>query len=952
MHIANHTAILAGIASVLSELGYHRKKAFVLKELTTGLLPALVQARKDGAAEMGVHPAASLASLNAAVKTVSTGSASGGFDESEQGMSNFLSLVCRAYGIEFGESMAPQVDKVRAKASQEPSKTIGTSVEGYGAEAIALQILEHASARYSGSSDLKFDILRSCINVCEALPDLSGALQYAAEMLRVGGSGIAPGPDSSDGSPDISIEEQVRLVNNISRTLSAARQLELEHPEAEYWDDFLIRGIEVVDANISRSLRPHAKSELEVVEAIDAKKEKNPFIYNPFLKSKAATAVEALLVAQEEALFRVTLQNLFDFDVVVERVMLASEGVPLTCEAQPTIIGPYRTQTILLSGVPQASGSLTIFGCTAKIRGCRERTYATFVEPWALKIDVKGRHVGILANQVSTSTDTDVGKRQMQRTPKGPTPSTLDLSILEEQPNVILKASSLPQSAIMLLEGETRIFTITLRNTSRTMLVDLLLLSFDDSTSSQRQSLLSDKEISAIDLYELELSTAYKQTLRWLRKVENRDLRIEPGANILVEIEVLGKPGLSSGTILVDYGHLGVPKEDLKDRFYTRQLVIPLIVTVNAAIKIARSDILGLPDTFFSSKERRQDQDSAKIDDPTAFLSRLSLANISTPRCLLLIDLRNSWSSALSITFEISDSSAPFTHTQSLHPGATDRIPLPLPRLYLANPHAPIPSLNPATKRQFVVSATKSSTKTERTMRETFWYREALLSRLKASWKEESTGRTGSIDLRSLQLTPSMLSSLRLPDLDISLSIASAEPLSPTSSTPNSAELVEQTAPSTYTVPTTTFLSVHTHLHNRSSSPIRPLLRLQPTLAHQPQAAALDLGKKLLVNGLLQRALPTLAPGDKTIVETGFLVLSQGTYEWAASVEEVVAQGVEERGGKKNGGRRRAATGEMEDLGEMGRRTWVAEEPCIVIARDEDGESGVFDDSKDDADDS
>jgi len=942
MHIADHTTVLAGIASVLSQLGYHRKKALVLKELTTGLLPALVRARKDGAAEMGVHPAASLASLNATVKAIPTGSAAGGHEDAEQGMRNFLSLVCQAYGIVPKESMATIVDKMSPKQSQGTLETSTILDHTSFTQATASQILQQASAKSSGSQDLKLDIIRSCINICEALPDLGGALRYSAELLRIGGRGIAPGPDSSDGSPDIAIEEQVRLVNNISRTLSAARQLGFEHPEAEYWDDFLIRGIEVVDANTSRSLQSHAKSELEIVETIDAKKEKNPFIYNPFLNSKTTTAAEPLLVAQEEVLFQVTLQNLFDFDVVVERVLLVSEGVPFKCEAQSTMIGPYRTQTILLSGIPQSSGTLTIHGCTAKLRGCRERHFATFTEPWNLKTDIKGRHVGIGAKKESTSTASDVGKRKTQTIPKGPKPSTLALNVLGAQPNVVWQSSSLSQLAIMLLEGETMTFTITLRNTSRTTLVDLLLLSFEDSTSTQRQSLLSNKELSPEKLYELEISSAHEQPFRWLRKGKAQDTRIEPDGDISLGIEVLGKPDLSHCNVQVDYGHLGIPKEDIKDRFYTRQLVIPLTVTVKNSIDVVRNDIVALPKDFSASKQRQQDQDSADRDASAPIFSGLNLSTTFTPHCLLIIDLRNSWPKVLTITFQVSGPSStypPFTHTQSLQSGATECIPIPLPRLYLSKPHAPIPSLNPANKRQFVVSTTKSSPETERAMRETFWYREALLERLKATWKEERTGRKGSIELRNLRLTPRMLSSFRLPDLDISMSVSSAEPPTSPPSIDMSTGPMKQSAPSIYNVPTTRFLNLHTHLYNRSASPIRPLLRLQPTHAHQPQAAALDLSKKLLVNGLLQRALPALGPGERTSVETGFLALSQGAYEWTASVEEVVAQG---RDVRKVEGRTRAATGELDGLGEVGRRMWVAEEPCVVHARDDGDEVGIY----------
>lgn len=959
MTVSDRTTIFAGIAAVLSDLKYHRKKALVLKDLMSSLLPALVQARKAGAAEMGVHPAASLASLNAAVNTVALKSSVITSDGSEQGMKHFLSLVCQAYGIVPFHSIDD--DKVEPTASNgKKTRTSSPAVGGAYAEAVASRALQQASSKMSGSQDLKIDILRSCINICEALPDLSGALHYSAELLRLGASGIAPGPDSSDGSPDLAIDEQVRLVNNISRTLSAARQLGFENQEAEYWDDFLVRGIEVVDVNPARSLQPHSKSELEIVETIDAKKEKSPFIYNPFLKSNAAPAAEPLLVAREEAFFRVTLQNLSDFDVEVERIKVVSHGATLESVYQSILIGPYRTQTTLLSGTPQLAGRLTIHGCSVKIKGCRERSFLHFNEPWSLKVDVKNRHVHLAKRPRPAAILVESGKGKPQQSFKGPIPTTLSLNVLGAQPNIAMKSISIPQLAIMLLEGETANFTITLSNTSWIDPVDLLLLSFDDSLASQRQSAISNKELSAVELYELELASARKQTLRWRSR---HDIQIDPGSVATLDLEVLGKSGLSHGTIQVDYCHLGIPRAQIQDTFYTRQLMIPLTITVNPSLDIVSSDIINLPKIYSTSDLPQREGDTTTLDDLNQrphsitaddkttkpdnsrlniepLLNRIRLSSASTPYCLLLLDIHNSWTNTLILSLELSPpspTSHPFTHTQPLHANTTTRIPIPLSRLYMPNPHQPIPSLNPSTKRQFVVSTTKSNPSAERALRENFWYREELLSQLKASWKEESTGRIGDVDLRTIKLTSEMIAALKLLDLDIGMTISSAEPSSE----------VHQTTASDFKVPTTTFLTLHTHLYNRSSDPIRPLLRLQPALANQPQSIALDLNKKLLVNGILQRALPELGPGERSTVETGFMVLAGGRYEWGAVVEEVVALGRDEGGGKRVGGRARAATGEMDVLGERGRRMWVMEGRCGVVATDEEGDGDEAEDNPD-----
>ena len=951
LSITDHTTILAGIASVLSELGYHRRKALVLKELLSALLPALVQARKDGAAEMGVHPAASLASLNASGRAMFSQNTRSASDDSEHGMRQFLSLVCHAYGILPLDQMGGSVHEGPGK----PSKSSNSKQNNSNEVSIA-RAIQQASINASGSRELKLEVLRSCINVCEALPDLGGALQYSAELLRAGGSGIAPGPDSSDGSPDLPIEEQIRLSNNISRTLSAARHLGLKHLEADYWDEFLVRGVDVVESNRSRLLASHAKSELEVVETIEAKKEKDPFIYNPFLKNTSAAA-EPLLVAQEEAFFRVTLQNLYDFDVIVEHIELLSDGLPFDCSPETTLIGPYRTQTLLLCGTPQAAGSLSISGCTVKVQGCRERKFFTFTKPWALKSDIKGRHAGLAQKLRPRYTASDPVKSNIPP-PQGPTATTLALKVTGAQPSISVKSISLPQSAIMLLEGETRTFTVSLQNTSRSIPMDLVLLSFNDSTASQLLSALANKDLSPVELYELEFAAAHKQSFRRHLKDKDRDLLIEPGGEATFEIEVLGKPQLSHGKIQVDYGYLGIPKTDIKENFYTRQLVIPITITVNASISLVRNNVVSLPSDYAQRNEQATtDPESPPLEtnNPNTTIAspyppKDNPNSLSSPECLLLLDLRNSWSNTLTLTIDLQSPKTPTkTLTHTLHPNTTHPTPIFIPRLHLPNAHDPIPSLNPRNARQFVVSSsTKTTPEAERAMREAFWYREAILSHLHATWKEESTGRHGVVELRGLRLTPRMTAALKLEDLEIGMAVSLAEPLSDEAPAPPPP--VRRLDRTTFAVPTQSFLQITTTLRNRSASPITPILRLQPSLANQPPSIALDLSKRLLVNGVLQRAVALIPPGEQVEVETGFVVLSRGRYEWGVLVEEVGGGGgSREVGGwgdssREVGKRERAATGERV-LEDKGRRVWCGEQRCTVVAvdgddDDDDGEDG------------
>lgn len=93
---------------------------------------------------------------------------------------------------------------------------------------------------------------------------------------------------------------------------------------------------------------------------------------------------------------------------------------------------------------------------------------------------------------------------------------------------------------------------------------------------------------------------------------------------------------------------------------------------------------------------------------------------------------------------------------------------LPLKKLFLTSEQRlqPIPSFEP--NKQFVVSqAPKMAPEQERARLQMFWYREQMLSRVKATWQCRSNGRGGIINLRpSLRLTGLQLNVLKKQDIE------------------------------------------------------------------------------------------------------------------------------------------------------------------------------------------
>ncbi|OJD17548.1 hypothetical protein AJ78_02361 [Emergomyces pasteurianus Ep9510] len=932
--VTDSSPILVGMASVLSSLGLDRKKAFVLKQLFSILVPGLVMARKIGAAEVGIHPAAGLSSLNhSAFEINALDIGPGNMDESVRIL---LSLVGRTYGVPGTMICVDKQENVSKRSSTANSESVP---EYDSVDSIIDRAFRYSIIDAFGDHTLKVDILKACINFCEALPDFQGVLQFTVDLLQTIKGTLLLVPDSYHGHPTLPPEEQVRFFNNVKRTVAAAKKLGDLHLEAEYWDDFLVRGVEVV--NLSNFKEPVRRSRTDFGFATldERHEEKNPFIYSAFSKTTTRRS-EGLLVAEEPAMFKVTLQNPFEFDVEIESLRIEGTGVTFEAAAHGLWLAPFTVQDSFISGLATTDGTLEITGCMVKVKFCRERRFPIFKNFWKPELEQKIKRTGLAAKEplserpLSWSSNASGTVSGIIR--KGPKPDIVLAKVIKKQPTAIIKSTSLSQSAIMLLEGETRSFDITLQNIS-TCPLDFISFSFEDSTTRQLQSALTNKENLPPDIYELELQLSTNPALTWRRdKLSQNGLSIAPGTTATFTIDVYGKPGLDDAVVQIDYAHVCASSADLPEAFYCRQISLPLTLTVNSGVDVTRCDVLPFSGDFaWMNKLQRNvqrnedsrapggDKDSIKSVEPSSTprsitqfretqfsqtLSRLGLNSFGSDHCVLLLDLRNAWPNPLSVSLVVNENisanakidNSPKLDLIGVHetydelqPGHVSRFVLVVPRVYVENPQRPIPSLNVSNKRQFVVSANKLSYEAESSARETFWFREELLKRLRGSWKEESTGREGVIDLRAIRLNARMVDALRIDDVDVTFSL---RPYSPGSSNSSGSgdgtsgidnDSVSQTGHSKFNVKTNAFLTLSVTIINRSSKPIHLLLRLQPSLRHTPHAIALDLSKRFAWSGMLQRSLPILEPHQTTDITLGITALCRGEYEIGASIEEI-----------------------------------------------------------------
>ena len=956
MTVTDKVNIFAGMASVLVTLGYKRKKAFVLREILELLHSDLIQSRKDSAAAIGVHPATSSAFFGSAQEILSSfesNSRRPGFDH---GFHHYLWLLCEIYG-----TTAPTSQEMAKSESSEP---------------VAIRPLQDARLRSFGNQDLKVSVLWSCVSISESIPDVKGILNFSAALLRTAGIGIAPEPGGNTCYPNLSIEDQTRLSTRILRIANMSFPRDPVQIDTNYWDEFLVRHVDLVPLPTTEAPVLQHKNNLGSSGGSLSLQKDGPFIYNPFLIKSPATSKANVLVAKHEATFNVVLQNLYDFDLEIERIQLASTGVKMEMSSRRAVIGPYRTQTLSLTGKPQFAGDLQICGCFVKVRGCKERRFPIFVKAWKESESCKLKNIGLAAAEHAKQEiifhDSSKARTSPQSTRVIPVESTLKLDVIDPQPQVVVKGTSLAQSAIMLLEGETKTFSITLQNVSLEVMVDLLLISFSDSTKTSLESAIANKALSAAELYEFELVLFHHEALSWKHYDKGKDLLIVPGGEASILVEVVGRQGLNQGVVHIDYGRLGDGTANLIDSFYARQLSLPMTITVDPSVELIRNEFLPFTGDFawrnqrhcplrngnvITTSQERRSRTISRVTKPEnrfqALLERLGRGSHGNEHCLLLLDFYNAWINPLSISVQVRDNTPKdvspgdswkraYTVHEVIQPGQTSRLVLILPRISLENPYALIPSLNPKTKRQYVVSSSTALMESERASREAFWFREEILNHMQATWEEEMTGRHGYIELRALHLTSSMVHTIKLEEVGIEIYISGTPKVSSqgqgsTSSYPErDFTEIYQTGRSTFRVPVDVSVFLSVKITNRLAHPVFPLLRLHPSLRHQPPLIALDMAKKFAFTGLLQRTLPRLQAGEVREIELGCTFLCSGGFEIQASVEESrlwkqPCASVEEGGGN---GRLGAETeesvfGPRVDVSTE-RRVWSVREPCIV----------------------
>lgn len=820
--------VLAGMSSVLGDLGLDRKQAMVNKELLAALVVVISQAKRIDLSVFGLVTKPDYP--DDPLRTVSTGT--------DANLQALMDLTGRAYAL------VRQSEKSQHGSSAESDKT-------RLAQETINEAIQDANLQSHGSLRLKLELLRLYSNVGEVIPDYAKVVSYTAVILDIIGPHSAPA-SRFGGRIKLPKDEQIRHFTKIQSTLSSLPDTLALRANGPYWDPFLIRKLELLPPPPRLSLLQRSLNNPKLdFHELKAGREGGPFLHEAFAKTSTQSVAEVMLVIHEDVEFIVSLQNLYDFEVVVQSLYLLTDGVLFDATSESTTLPPRGLHRIHLRGRPLAAGKLHVIGCKVKIQGCREEDFFLVEQPWSMTKDIKVKASGLPElDIVSLSRGRSIPQRK-----------AFSYDVLESQPTLSVVSSSLPPAVMSLLEGESHSFSITVHNDSTDTDIDFVHLSFEHDYIGKPASPLSD-----VEQYEVDFQDIHRPVMSWKQR-EDTSI-IAPGGGADYEIEIKARPGLRDCRLLFDYAHLRGDPLKTKKIFFTRQSSLPLTFKTSPSLELISYNFMSAPHSKVDFGEPNEQRD--------AFVWILNVRN-AWIRPLHIITRRHAESGSGTDIAELNELK------EIVQPGHNLRLSMIVPKLYVEDTSRPIPSLSGGPEKQFVVSKMRRASIVELNSRELFWYREELLKQITVEWKEQGSDRCGDMHLRSVTLKPQMLDIIKRDSIQIKLRLTSSE---------ENLGDEKQFRGVAQDVGVDSMLSLTISLSNETLQDITAFLHVNFELGTQAaELATTDVSHCLAWSGQLEKPLQTLTPGQGMTLEYGLTALSAGQYVVDVTVFGVASDG-------------------------------------------------------------
>ncbi|KAI8337994.1 TRAPP II complex [Chlamydoabsidia padenii] len=838
--------LMSQMTFIYNSIGYYRKAAWMKYQSIQLMLPILLHRRaKSTLSTNYMNSCKPLTTMNS------------------HGILKILKWICKVYGIE-----DPDMDV--------DSSTIGQQVDFY--------ITKFGKETTNRWPSLQLAVLRKCIITAESLHAYTDMLYYTTTLLR-------------NMYPYILKEEQIRLANTIQRIstiqkrAAATNETDLEDNNPNYWGVNIITRITAIQSIPRKQLHQHPLGKTMILNAISGmspshqetdssfnhseSNSSDPFIYNPFIQKKSEKE-QHLLTRNEVADFQVTLTNPFGFDLELQNIQLCTSGVSFQASHHSAAVPAFGTTNLRLSGMPQEIGTLCIRGCVIKIVGFAEQEF--------------------LVNQDEDTSDSQGNL---------PTLDQHEFMVVAEEPLVKIKSTSLIQGAIMLFEGERTQIELTLENIGNVP-VDFIALSFTNNSLAINGPSGAFTNLSMEQQYEIERINADTKVFMWHGNIKHGDQTIgdqvwfPPDSTLDLTLDIYGQRGSTHGTIQVDYGYLNNDNDNQQvpviDTFYTRQLYIPVLITVHCHLKPQNWDILSVKlediprhdDGSYAAASSQNDGSNDISTEKVLELLAQAIEHMNSGNlyeqnkyCLATIDIQNRWSFPFKVLFTINnqdDDSSNGTDSimhvdTTIPPGTTSRMILPIKRLHLSHKETSQP-ITLETRKQFVVTQQESQENYLKWQLCLFWYREQLLRRMKATWITNSsniTNRQGDLDLRSIvRVTMDQLDHLKVSDVVFDVALKGDGVIR--SGARHYTCQVDQPVLMTITV-------INQHLERSTKF----ILRVQSKETGQ---------QTLLMQGMNQVILPELPLHQQAQHKIPVYFLAQGRYDFLYHAQDMISKSI------------------------------------------------------------
>lgn len=557
--------------------------------------------------------------------------------------------------------------------------------------------------------------LQLCLTVSAKIGDKEAAAYYTSMLVSLY-------------MPLLSQSEQQALFK------SHIQPLILERHIKSYWDQCLLREVKFVRLESDNSAIEG--EEIPIEAEITARTKGNymksdagaPQVFNPFKalqatstpKSDESVEVQGIFIVGDRAMVSCMVQNPFKFEIGITGLQF-DDNTKKYCELDEKDVSLKHPVFVSAESMRLINLSLTL----------KSPSYNEWLTIDTLKISVMGmspKVFRIVATENKTMSSADCKDRCNYE--------KVRIKILPEQPELqLLRTENISDNSWMMLHGTKKKVSITFRNKSLSCPIEYLQFS---SITNIEKSMKADywKKLSADDLYSVE------KQLEWLKnsfiKVLNAPTQIAPNQIVTIDFEVYATsvPFQFNGFELV--ANYGMRAGD-NSCIYMRKLRLPYEVFLKRTIEVPGLEVIPLNE-LFSPKMQSVDW--------IEFIMNKAQADKTFhvgDYALLLIDVRNSWIDGIKVQISFDGFRS---HSYLIEAEHTTRVIVPFKRLGLETANLQNKAVPRVfSGRQYLQSGLREEQ--ERVMRETFWCREHVLSKLHCEWQlTNDPTKTGLVDFR------------------------------------------------------------------------------------------------------------------------------------------------------------------------------------------------------------